>query len=106
MMSSARPFRNSSTLRGRPVCGPPTRRICLAHGPASGRRTGQGYRLPASRSQIMPLPQRFARCTEPIGGAVRQPVEPIQVLWVELYAIGHALLAVLVIDAAAIAAIE
>src|SRR5439155_2344722 len=81
-------------------------RVLFAYGPATSRLTGLMHRLATSGFQIVPLPQRLACCAEAIGTAVGKPIERSQILRVELHTVRDALLAVLVIDASAVPAIE
>src|SRR5579872_5239283 len=54
----------------------------------------------------MPIAQRLAGGTKAIGAAVGKPIEAVQIFWVKLHAIGDALFAVLIIEAAPMTTVE
>src|SRR5690348_8277713 len=80
--------------------------VVLADRPAAGRLPRLMYCLAAAGDQIMPIGKRLARRTYAIGAGLWQPVERAQILAIELHAIGNQLHPVLVIEAAAVLAVE
>src|SRR4051794_16584773 len=80
--------------------------VVLAHRPAARGLARFVDRLATPGNQVMPLAQRLARRAQPIGASLWQPVEPRQILAVELHAVRHQFHSVLVVEAASIPAIE
>src|SRR3954469_20921560 len=80
--------------------------VLLADRPAARRLPGLVDRLAASRDQIMPVGQGLSRCAQAVGTGLGQPVELVEILAVDLHAIGHPLISMLVIEAATVGAVE
>jgi hypothetical protein len=81
-------------------------RIVLADRPAARRLARLVDALAAPGDQIMPVRQRVSVRPQPIGTGFRKPIKRAEIAPVEGHAIGDQRLAVLVILAAAVAAVE
>src|SRR5689334_692129 len=80
--------------------------LLLADRPATRRLPRRMHGLAASGDQIMPFRQGLSSGAQPIGAGLGKPVERPKVAAIELHAIGDALHPVLIVEAAAVPAIE